>query len=262
MLGAFRFDRGELFPQGMGETVKKVFLSIVGAVFAAGLSIAPAMGASYSWVENNDLASTLDNNWVYSTSGNTATIEYTGQAITNNGAPIAHAGMYLGWAWGATIAASHEADWSGYTPLTWDDATQAFYNADFGGTGSDISLKIESNLPVTFLPLSTVGDPTGTGPGWTGVPYSYATNAPYVTTNATMSVPFIDFGTMGTGEVKNYNIKFVFTFANAAAAQQLNDFYVSGQGVSAVPLPASVWGGMLLIGLIAARKAMPKKVSA
>jgi hypothetical protein len=242
--------------------MKRFLPSLFGAALAVGLSAGSVRAASYAWVENNDLASTLTT-YVYSTSGNTATVEFTGQTITNNGAPIAHAGMYLGWAWGATVDASHAADWSGYTPLTWDNAKGAFYNADFGGIGSDISLTILSSQLSAPLSLATVGDPTGTGPGWTGTPYSYATGAPNVTTSASMNVPFLDFGPMGTNEIKTYDITFIFTFANAAAAQQLNDFYVSGQGVSAVPLPASAWGGVVLLTILAvARKTMAKQASA
>jgi hypothetical protein len=238
--------------------MRKRLLSMVGSlVLAAGLTAAPASAASYSWVENNGVNSTLTTE-VYSTSGNTATLAYTGQTITNTGAPVGDAGMYMGWVWAATSAASAQSDWSGYTPMPWDNVRQAFYNADFGGTGSDVSMQVQSNRPVTFLSLATVGDPTGTGPGWTGTPWSYALNAPAVTTNASMGVPFIDFGPMATNEVKTYDISFVFTFSDAAGVRAFNDFYVGAQGVSAVPLPAAAWSGLALLGVLGVKKVVGK----
>lgn len=207
-----------------------------------------ASADSYAWRENNNLASTLDSNWSYSTSGNTGTLSWTNQTFTNLGAPVGDAGMYLGWAWAATTTAAHETDWSGYTPLTWDNTRQAFYNSDFGGTGSDVSLQVQSNLPITYLSLATVGDSTGTNPGWTGTPWSYATNAPPVTTNAAMNVPFIDFGAMATNQVKTYDFDLVFTFSSAAGLNAFDDAYIGGQGINAVPVPASVWSGLALLG--------------
>jgi hypothetical protein len=236
---------------------KRYLLALAGALLVTGFSTG-AKAASYAWSEDNDLASTLGGTAGYSVSGNVATVSYTNQTFTNNGSAQSDVGMYFGWNWIGKLAVTNDADYSGYESLNWNDGLQAFYEANFAGTGSSVAMTITASVPESDLPLSTVGNSTLTGPGWTGTPYSFD-GAPAITTNSSMSVPFFDFGAMSAGEVKTYDINFVFTFSDSAGLDQFGDFYVSAQGVSAVPVPASVWGGAGLLGLLAAWKGLSKK---
>lgn len=219
----------------------------------------PALADSFSWVENNALQSTLNSSVTVTSSsgGDVVTYTYTHQSFTNAGPAVSDAGMYLGWVWAGSKATNNDADWSQYTPMPWDNGTQSFSNANFTAASGPISMTVSATPSLNFLALSTVGDPTGTGPGWTGTPYSYAPGAPVITTDASMNVPFLDFGPMSTNETKFYDIS--FTFSGADLERQLNDFYVGGQGVGATPLPPVAWGGLMLLGTLGARKTLGRR---
>jgi hypothetical protein len=226
--------------------MKHVFQSLRGVLLAAGLAAAllpMAVNAAPVWQQSNDLTSTLDDNWTYTSDSatRTAVVSYTNQSATNTGSSTEHLGMYLGWAWSIDGTGAN-------TPLLWDNTTQAF-------VGGLVSLNV--TLPVVgtqSLLLSDIVGDTWVGNGWAPIGSGYTP----IATQGAWDVPFFDFGDIAAGDSVNYDITLTFTFATQTAFDDWNsagDFYIGGQGVAAIPEPGSfALAGLALLGLAIARR--------
>jgi len=209
----------------------------------AGLLIAgfaTVSSASPVWRESNDLTSTLDNNWSYTSdsANKTATVSYTNQQATNSSATSGHFGMYLGWAW------SYDSS-DAATSLPWNNDRQAF---ESGGVAMSISGAPGSLLLGSVVSNTWIGNPWGPGYG----------ESP-IATLGSWEVPFFDFGEIAAGALVSYNIDLNFSFANQLAFDDWNragSFYLGAQGVeqmsesTTVPEPTTLaLVGLALAGL-------------
>jgi VPDSG-CTERM motif len=186
------------------------------------LLAAPAASAvPFVWQETNNLQSTLDSNYNYSSDATTLTgvVSFKDQTATNVGASTEHMGMYLGWAW------SYDSKGDS-TPLLWNNGSNAF-------VGGPVSLSIKrTGFADNSLLLGSVVDDT-----WIGNPWSIAPDLA-IATEANWLVPFFDFGVIEAGASVLYDIELTFSFDNASAFADWNQggsFYVGGVGVQTVP---------------------------
>lgn len=217
-------------------------LAFAGVLMVASLSAT----AGPVWMEDNDLQSTLDDHYSYSSDAatRTAVVSFTNQVATNSGATPGHFAMYLGWAWSYNSEAFE-------TPLPWDNATMAF-----AGGGIAMTVARPGFGPQSLHLGDVVGDT------WIGNPWPASDPLP-IATQADWNVPLLDLGTIAAGASVNYDITLTFTFADATAFADWNrggDFYLGGQGLSDVPEPGGfALVGVALLGLgLASRRRAPR----
>jgi len=193
---------------------------LIGGLLAG---LTAAASAAPTWVQSNNLASWLDNNWTYASdsSTRTATVSYHDQVATNTGSTAAHLGMYVGWVWSFDGAGAS-------TSLLWSNTDQAF-------VGGGVKLAIGG--ATGSVKLGDVLNDT-----WIGTPWTPGAPAAGIATQADWVVPLFDFGDLAAGASVLYDISMTLTFDTQAAFDDWNragSFYVGSQAVQ-LPEPASL----------------------
>lgn len=208
-------------------------------LYALALAVAatPAVMSAQQWQETNNLQSTLDDSWTYSSNAPalTGTVAFTNQIATNVGPTAEHMGMYLAWAWSYDASGANN-------PLLWSNGSNTF-------VGGPVSLTVtRPGFADEKLLLSTIANDT-----WIGVPWAPGAETA-IASQGTWNAPFLDFGTIAAGASATYDITLAFTFDNQDAFDKWDrggNFYLGGQGVQTVtPEPASIaLMGFALLGL-------------
>lgn len=216
-------------------------LACQACVALAVLATALPSEAAAVWQQVDTLTGALDNHYTSQVSGNVVDVTFTDQTVTNTGASGAHLGMYFGWSW-----VRPDGGGGGYLPMTWDNALQLF-------TGGGVQLQVSRvGQAAQFLHIGDVQGDTWAGVGWTPDPAIYSP----VATDAAWETPLFDFGWMDAGQSRLYDVRFRFTFGDAATAQDFVDeggFASYAQGVSTtVPEPGAALLAALALAALAA----------
>jgi hypothetical protein len=209
-------------------------------------AVAPAAEAA-PWAQDDALQSALTGPWAFDIQGQVVQVDFANQTAHNTGAVDRHMGMYFAWSW------LRPADAGPYQSMAWDNAVQAFVN------------------PVATLQVVHTGHAAQTlrigdvlGDTWAGVPWAPDATYPAIAADADWVVPLFDFGVIGAGQSVTYDIRFSFTFGDAAAALAFTEqggFASYAQGVARLPEPGSLALAALALvagGAAAQRRRQPR----
>jgi len=198
-----------------------------------------ATATPYDWLEYNAVQGSPLDNGTYTAGATSSTLEFDNAWIKNTGPTSQDIGFYFAWMWVTDTPTGTDAD---YIPLAWNNATQTFHTDNFSAPGHTLDVKVEfEGISSTFLPLSTVGNETGTGPGY--APWGFSPTAPVIAPDSSWSVPFVDLGVLAPGDQKNFGLKFTQTFNHADDVNKFWGYEYWGQNVvpaNPVPEPATM----------------------